>query len=74
VLLGTFDRPNLCYRVVPRTDRITQTLTTLGRAPDFWGTNNPMRGYLGEVLIYARALSDAEITAANTYLRARWVP
>ena len=31
VLLGTFDRPNLCYRVVPRTDRITQTLTTLGR-------------------------------------------
>ena len=31
VLLGTFDRPNLCYRVVPRTDRIAQTLTTLGR-------------------------------------------
>ena len=31
VLLGTFDRPNLIYRVVPRTDRITQTLHILGR-------------------------------------------
>jgi ATP-dependent DNA helicase RecQ len=31
VLVGTFDRPNLVYRVVPRTDRIGQTLETLGR-------------------------------------------
>jgi ATP-dependent DNA helicase RecQ len=31
VLVGTFDRPNLSYRVVPRTDRITQTLEVLGR-------------------------------------------
>ncbi len=31
VLVGTFDRPNLCYRVVPRTDRIAQTLEILGR-------------------------------------------
>ena len=31
MLLGTFDRPNLCYRVVPRTDRINQTLRILGR-------------------------------------------
>ena len=31
VLLGTFDRPNLVYRVVPRTDRILQTLQILGR-------------------------------------------
>ena len=31
MLVGTFDRPNLCYRVVPRTDRIAQTLATLGR-------------------------------------------
>ena len=31
VLLGTFDRPNLIYRVVPRTDRIEQTLLVLGR-------------------------------------------
>jgi ATP-dependent DNA helicase RecQ len=31
VLVGTFDRPNLCYRVVPRTDRIGQTLEVLGR-------------------------------------------
>ena len=30
-VVGTFDRPNLCYRVVPRTDRIAQTLATLGR-------------------------------------------
>ncbi|MEI8229160.1 MAG: DNA helicase RecQ [Planctomycetota bacterium] len=31
VLVGTFDRPNLCYRVVPRTERIQQTLEILGR-------------------------------------------
>jgi len=31
VLVGRFDRPNLCYRVVPRTDRIAQTLEILGR-------------------------------------------
>jgi ATP-dependent DNA helicase RecQ len=31
VLVGTFDRPNLVYRVVPRTDRIGQTLEILGR-------------------------------------------
>ena len=31
VLVGTFDRPNLVYRVVPRTDRIVQTLQILGR-------------------------------------------
>ncbi len=31
VLVGTFDRPNLVYRVVPRTDRIAQTLQILGR-------------------------------------------
>jgi ATP-dependent DNA helicase RecQ len=30
-LVGTFDRPNLVYRVVPRTDRIGQTLEILGR-------------------------------------------
>jgi ATP-dependent DNA helicase RecQ len=31
VLVGTFDRPNLVYRIVPRTDRISQTLAILGR-------------------------------------------
>ncbi len=31
ILVGTFDRPNLVYRVVPRTDRIGQTLEILGR-------------------------------------------
>jgi ATP-dependent DNA helicase RecQ len=31
VLIGTFDRPNLVYRVVPRTDRTAQTLQILGR-------------------------------------------
>ena len=31
VLVGTFDRPNLVYRVVPRTDRMRQTLEVLGR-------------------------------------------
>jgi ATP-dependent DNA helicase RecQ len=32
-LIGTFDRPNLVYRVVPRTDRVAQTLEILGRHP-----------------------------------------
>ena len=31
VLVGTFDRPNLVYRVVPRTDRGGQVLEILGR-------------------------------------------
>jgi ATP-dependent DNA helicase RecQ len=31
VLVGTFDRPNLVYRVVPRTDRAGQVETILGR-------------------------------------------
>jgi ATP-dependent DNA helicase RecQ len=31
VLIGTFDRPNLVYRVVPRADRVAQTLEILGR-------------------------------------------
>jgi len=31
VLVGTFDRPNLCYRVVPRTDRNAQVAEILGR-------------------------------------------
>ncbi|MFM9025189.1 MAG: DNA helicase RecQ [Planctomycetaceae bacterium] len=31
VLVGTFDRPNLVYRVVPRTDRATQVVEVLGR-------------------------------------------
>jgi len=31
VLVGTFDRPNLVYRVVPRTERIPQVLEVLGR-------------------------------------------
>ena len=30
-LFGTFDRPNLVYRVVARTDRVAQTLEILGR-------------------------------------------
>jgi ATP-dependent DNA helicase RecQ len=30
-LIGTFDRPNLVYRVVPRADRVSQTLKILGR-------------------------------------------
>jgi hypothetical protein len=46
---------------------------TLGRAPDFFGTNNPMLGYLGEVLVYGRALSDDEMDAVHEHLRQRWV-
>lgn len=31
VLVGVFDRPNLVYRIVPRTDRVAQALAILGR-------------------------------------------
>ncbi len=31
ILVGTFDRPNLVYRVVPRTDRVAQVIQVLGR-------------------------------------------
>jgi ATP-dependent DNA helicase RecQ len=31
LLIGTFDRPNLVYRVVARTDRMAQTLEIVGR-------------------------------------------
>jgi ATP-dependent DNA helicase RecQ len=31
VLVGSFDRPNLIYRVQPRTDRLTQVLAAIGR-------------------------------------------
>jgi len=31
VLVGTFDRPNLVYRVVPRAERLPQVLEVLGR-------------------------------------------
>jgi len=31
VLVGTFDRPNLVYRVIPRTDRAAQVVEVLGR-------------------------------------------
>ena len=37
VLIGIFDRPNLVYRVVPRTDRIAQTLQVLGRHANVGG-------------------------------------
>src|SRR5687768_6583060 len=34
VLVGTFDRPNLAYRIVPRIDAHTQALEVLRRHPD----------------------------------------
>ena len=33
ILVGTFDRPNLTYRVIQRTDRTAQILEILGRHP-----------------------------------------
>lgn len=33
ILIGTFDRPNLTYRVIQRTDRTAQILEILGRHP-----------------------------------------
>ena len=53
VLVGTFDRPNLVYRVVPRTDRIGQTLEILGR-------------HRGEAsIVYCLSLRDTEDLAAR---------
>ncbi len=34
VLVGPFDRPNLVYRVRPRTDRLAQVLAAIARHPD----------------------------------------
>jgi ATP-dependent DNA helicase RecQ len=55
VLVGRFDRPNLVYRVQPRTDRLAQVLATIGRHP----------GQAGIVYCIRRAEVDA-LTAALT--------
>ena len=52
------------------------TEITLGRAADFWGggrPNNFTQGFLGEVIIYDRALGDDELTAVESYLLQKWV-
>jgi ATP-dependent DNA helicase RecQ len=53
VLVGAFDRPNLVYRVVPRTDRLAQVLAAIARHP----------GQGGIVYCIRRAEVD-ELTAA----------
>jgi ATP-dependent DNA helicase RecQ len=53
VLVGSFDRPNLVYRVVPRTDRLGQVLAAVARHP----------GQAGIVYCIRRAEVD-ELTAA----------
>jgi Concanavalin A-like lectin/glucanases superfamily len=54
----------------------TSTEITLGLAPDFWSSepNNPMLGFLGEVLIYSRALSEAEVQSVSASLARKWIP
>jgi ATP-dependent DNA helicase RecQ len=52
VLVGTFDRPNLTYRVVPRVDVVAQSLEIIGR-------------HAGEaVIIYCLSRRDTESLAA----------
>jgi ATP-dependent DNA helicase RecQ len=53
ILVGSFDRPNLVYRVRPRTDRLAQVLAAIGRH----------RGQAGIVYCIRRAEVD-ELTAA----------
>jgi len=53
VLVGSFDRPNLVYRVRPRTDRLAQVLAAIARHP----------GQAGIVYCIRRAEVD-ELTAA----------
>ncbi len=55
VLVGAFDRPNLVYRVCPRTDRLAQVLVTIARH----------RGHAGIIYCIRRADVD-ELTAALT--------
>ena len=55
VLVGSFDRPNLIYRVRPRTDRLGQVLAAIGRH----------RGQAGIVYCIRRSEVD-ELTAALT--------
>ncbi len=55
VLVGSFDRPNLVYRVRPRTDRLAQVLAAIGRH----------RGQAGIVYCTRRAEVE-ELTAALT--------
>ncbi len=55
VLVGSFDRPNLVYRVQPRTDRLAQVLAAIGRH----------RGQAGIIYCIRRAEVD-ETTAALT--------
>jgi len=55
VLVGSFDRPNLVYRVQPRTDRLAQVLAAIGRH----------RGQAGIIYCIRRAEVD-ETTAVLT--------
>lgn len=34
----------------------------------------PSNGYIGELIVYTRELSDAELTDVNDYLIAKWIP
>lgn len=56
VLVGIFDRPNLVYRIVPRTDARGQTLEVLGRHPS------------QAAIVYCISRNDTESMAA--FLRA----
>jgi len=51
---------------------------TLGRATDYWAAagrpSNHMQGFLGEVIIYGRALGDDELASVESYLLQKWAP
>ncbi|MBX3461998.1 MAG: DNA helicase RecQ [Planctomycetes bacterium] len=52
VLVGAFDRPELCYRVLPRQDLVEQVATAIGRHPD------------AAAIVYCIARKDTEALAS----------
>lgn len=60
---------NLTFTATPGTSTGTATTLQIGTRPD--GTL-PFVGYVGEFLVFTRALTTAEVNSVNTYLRGKW--
>ena len=56
ILVGTFDRPNLTYRVVPRDEPATQIAEAIGRVHESGG---------GAAIVYAMSRKDTESLAGQ---------
>lgn len=59
----------LIFTATPGTSTGTGTALQIGTRPD--GTL-PFAGYIGEFLVFTRALTVAEVNSVNTYLRGKW--